>query len=71
MAHQVETILARIVTVLKAANTDAFTRVYRGRTVPSEEIEGSISHTLTILQILKICIFVGFVGLYGVCMHFS
>lgn len=40
MAHQIETILAALVTTLKAANTDALTRVYRGRTLPVEASEG-------------------------------
>ena len=39
MAHQVETILAAIVTILKAGGTDAGTRVYRGRTLPVEAAE--------------------------------
>lgn len=41
MAHQVETILAAIVTILKAGSTDAGTAVHRGRTVPVEAAENS------------------------------
>jgi hypothetical protein len=40
MAHQVETILASIVTILKAGSTDAGSRVYRGRTLPVDSPEG-------------------------------
>jgi hypothetical protein len=40
MAHQAETILASIVTILKAGSTDAGTRVYRGRTLPVDSTEG-------------------------------
>lgn len=42
MAHQCETIVAAIVTLLKAGGTDAGTRVYRGRTVPPEAAEGDV-----------------------------
>ena len=42
MAHQAETILASIVTILKAGSTDAATRVYRGRTLPVEAVETDI-----------------------------
>jgi len=41
MAHQVETILAQIVTTLKAGGTDAGARVYRGRTLPVAASEGA------------------------------
>jgi hypothetical protein len=41
MAHQAETILAAIVTILKAGSTDAGTAVYRGRTLPVEAAENS------------------------------
>lgn len=40
MAHQAETILASIVTILKAGSTDAGARVYRGRTLPVDATEG-------------------------------
>lgn len=42
MAHQAETILAAIVTILKAGGTDAGSRVYRGRTLPVEAAEGDV-----------------------------
>jgi hypothetical protein len=42
MAHQAETILAAIVTILKAGSTtDAGQAVYRGRTLPVEAAENS------------------------------
>lgn len=40
MAYQAETILASVVTILKAGGTDAGSRVYRGRTLPVESAEG-------------------------------
>lgn len=42
MAYQAETILASIVTILKAGSTDAGTRVYRGRTLPVDAPEGDV-----------------------------
>lgn len=41
MPHQSENICAAIVTLLKNAATDAGNRVYRGRTLPVEEAEGT------------------------------
>lgn len=41
MAHQVETIMAALVTLLKAGGTDAGTSVHRGRTLPVEAAENS------------------------------
>lgn len=41
MAHQAETILASIVTILKAGGTDAGTAVHRGRTLPIEAAENA------------------------------
>lgn len=41
MAYQAENIAASIVTILKAAGTDAGTAVHRGRTLPIEVAENS------------------------------